>query len=71
VIAHHDETISLYGFEQGIRHARKHLGWYLDKFAPLTDIALRSEILTSLDILNIHCALERAFSEIPSQAVAA
>ncbi|MGL4404961.1 MAG: tRNA dihydrouridine synthase DusB [Notoacmeibacter sp.] len=69
VIAHHEETLLLYGFEQGIRHARKHLGWYLDKFAPATDVALRSRILTSLDIAEIQAGLQAAFVE--TQMVAA
>ncbi len=71
VIAHHEETINLYGYEQGIRHARKHLGWYLDKFTPLTDAALRSEILTSLNVNEIHRALHTAFGQMQSLMVAA
>jgi tRNA-dihydrouridine synthase B len=71
VIAHHEETIELYGFEQGIRHARKHLGWYLDKFAPLTEAQLRSEILTSLNVNQIHRALNSAFAQTQSHLVAA
>ena len=71
VISHHDETIALYGFEQGIRHARKHLGWYLDKFAPLTDTALRSEILTGLNVNEIHRALQIAFAQTQTFLVAA
>jgi tRNA-dihydrouridine synthase B len=71
VISHHDDTVSLYGFEQGIRHARKHLGWYLDRFAPDTDAALRSQIVTSLDVAEIHRALEIAFAETPKFSVAA
>jgi tRNA-dihydrouridine synthase B len=63
VIAHHQETIALYGFEQGIRHARKHLGWYMDRFAPLIDAHLRSEILTSLDENEIHLALQTVFNQ--------
>jgi tRNA-dihydrouridine synthase B len=71
VIAHHEETLALYGFEQGIRHARKHLGWYLDRFAPHTDINLRSAIMTGLSVPDIHRALEIAFGETKIQAVAA
>ena len=71
VISHHEETVALYGFEQGIRHARKHLGWYLDKFAPFTDAALRSEILTSLEVAAIHRALRFAFADTQPAWVAA
>ena len=71
VIAHHEDTVALYGFEQGIRHARKHLGWYLDKFAPDTAAALRTEIVTGFEMTKIHHALETALSETPSFSVAA
>jgi tRNA-dihydrouridine synthase B len=70
-IAHHEETLALYGFEQGIRHARKHLGWYLDRFAPDTESSLRSAILTGLNVNEIHHALELAFYETNFQSVAA
>ncbi len=71
VITHHEEMISLYGIEQGVRHARKHLGWYLDQFAPQTDTGLRSLILTSLVVPEIQHALETAFIEAQTKAVAA
>jgi tRNA-dihydrouridine synthase B len=71
VITHHEETIALYGFEQGIRHARKHLGWYLERFAPLTEVALRSEILTGMNVNKIHRALQIAFAQTHSFQVAA
>ncbi|MEM8626414.1 MAG: tRNA dihydrouridine synthase DusB [Pseudomonadota bacterium] len=29
VIAHYDAMLTAYGVERGVRHARKHLGWYL------------------------------------------
>jgi tRNA-dihydrouridine synthase B len=71
IISHHEDTVSLYGFEQGLRHARKHLGWYLDKFAPLTDTNLRSKILVSLDMAEIHHALQVAFAETQTLLVVA
>ena len=63
IIAHHEEMLALYGFDQGIRHARKHLGWYLDRFAPQTETALRSEMMTGLIVPDIHRALETAFMQ--------
>lgn len=61
VIAHHQETLELYGFENGVRHARKHIGWYLDKFSPQTKPELRTRILTSVDIHEIQDGLNLAF----------
>ena len=71
VVSHHQETLDLYGFEQGMRHARKHLGWYLDSFAPPTSSILRSVILTSLNVAEIHSALQTAFTETQDLLVAA
>ena len=32
ILQHHRELLAHYGAERGIRHARKHLGWYLAEF---------------------------------------
>ncbi|MCB1934265.1 MAG: tRNA-dihydrouridine synthase, partial [Candidatus Accumulibacter sp.] len=37
ILAHHDAMLAFYGIEKGLRHARKHLGWYLERFAPDAD----------------------------------
>jgi len=34
VAEHYEAMLELYGVESGLRHARKHLGWYLERFAP-------------------------------------
>ncbi|RWX75578.1 tRNA dihydrouridine synthase DusB [Neorhizobium lilium] len=34
VSEHYEAMLQLYGEEAGLRHARKHLGWYLERFAP-------------------------------------
>ncbi|MBO6636393.1 MAG: tRNA-dihydrouridine synthase, partial [Parvibaculum sp.] len=33
VVAHYEAMLALYGVEGGVRVARKHLGWYFDRFA--------------------------------------
>ncbi|WP_407808322.1 tRNA-dihydrouridine synthase, partial [Staphylococcus aureus] len=33
-VEHYEMMLEFYGREAGLRHARKHLGWYLDRFAP-------------------------------------
>ena len=38
-----------YGAGQGIRIARKHLGWYMERFAATAPAALRQAILTATD----------------------
>ncbi len=32
ILDHHEAMLAFYGEQAGIRHARKHLGWYLDRF---------------------------------------
>ncbi|GAB4353232.1 MAG: tRNA dihydrouridine synthase DusB [Oricola sp.] len=49
VAAHYEDMLSHYGVRTGIRHARKHLGWYLDRHAPPgpETAGLRGRIMTS------------------------
>lgn len=43
---HYAAMLAHYGEAIGIRQARKHLGWYLDRHAPSVAAAQRSEIMT-------------------------
>ena len=61
VIDHYDDMLSHYGSEGGVRHARKHLGWYLDRFAPATTSERRRAVLTSLAPAVVRQALREAF----------
>lgn len=70
VIAHYEDMLALYGTGQGLRHARKHLGWYLDRHAPHTDPALRTAIMTGLDPRAVISHLRDAFAT-PALAEAA
>jgi tRNA-dihydrouridine synthase B len=60
VVAHYEDMLALYGVESGLRQARKHLGWYLDRHAPGLG-ALRSKIMTSLDPAEVIRGLREAF----------
>ena len=53
--------LALYGREKGLRHARKHLGWYLDRFALEVDTALRTTIMTAVDPTAVITALRATF----------
>ncbi len=46
VLEHYQDMLSFYGKDVGVRHARKHLGWYLDRLAPDIDGAERAQIMT-------------------------
>lgn len=64
-IAHHRAMLDHYPDAQGIRHARKHLGWYLDRALNPPSAALRKLILTSLNVDEIHQALRDALASAP------
>lgn len=60
VIDHYRMMLEHYGMDVGVRHARKHLGWYLDRHAPDLAGQAKSEIMTSKDAGFVADALERA-----------
>ena len=46
---HYRMMLDFYGAELGLRQARKHVGWYLDRHAGAVPPAIKGEILTSRD----------------------
>ncbi|WP_250956709.1 tRNA dihydrouridine synthase DusB [Rhizobium sp. CG5] len=60
VTEHYRMMLEHYGSAVGVRHSRKHLGWYLDRFAPGIDPARRAEIMTSRDAGFVENCLRRA-----------
>jgi tRNA-dihydrouridine synthase B len=46
---HYRSMLDFYGPELGLRQARKHVGWYLDRHAGIVAPGSRGEILTSRD----------------------
>lgn len=62
VVSHYQDMLSLYGRESGLRQARKHLGWYLDRHAPQVPDTLRTAILTGMDPAAVTVALQAAFT---------
>jgi len=67
VCAHYEDMLSLYGEQSGLRQARKHLGWYLDRHAPTADPALRRQLMTSTDANEVIALLPRAFESAQSE----
>lgn len=61
VIAHYGAMLGHYGVERGLRHARKHLGWYLDRHLPETPQSLRGALTASLDPAKVRNLLIEAF----------
>lgn len=60
VIAHYEDMLSFYGTDSGVRQARKHLGWYLDRHAPSAPEHLRQAILRSFEPKAVIEALRHA-----------
>jgi nifR3 family TIM-barrel protein len=63
VVSHYQDMLALYGAESGVRHARKHLGWYLDRHAPATPAERRKTILTSFHPAKVIAELREAFRQ--------
>lgn len=59
--AHYEAMLSLYGSARGVRHARKHLGWYFDRHAPSLRATDRQAILTADDPAAVLARLGNLF----------
>jgi nifR3 family TIM-barrel protein len=46
-LEHYGMMISHYGEDVGVRHARKHIGWYLETLAPQTPASRKVRLMTS------------------------
>ena len=71
---HYEALLTLYGRDVGVRHARKHLGWYLDAAAatagrPLA-AAARSATLTAPTAEAAIAAFDRAICDLAWKAAA-
>lgn len=63
ISAHYEDMLTFYGVESGLRQARKHLGWYLDRHAPHVAPNTRRTIMTSAEPHMVIDAIRIAFSE--------
>ncbi|MGE0279619.1 MAG: tRNA dihydrouridine synthase DusB [Rhizobiaceae bacterium] len=71
VVSHYKDILALYGVESGLRQARKHLGWYLDRHVPSVSVDLRHTIMRSFEPAAVIAALRQAFDHETRFAVAA
>lgn len=69
-IEHYEMMLELYGVEAGLRHARKHLGWYLDRFAPEMQPGDKGLIMTSKNTSEVIAILRSALESSAEQAAA-
>ncbi len=63
---HYDMMLAHYGLKVGVRHARKHLGWYLDRFGasvgPIT-AADRVSVMAGREPAGVVVCLRRLFGD--------
>lgn len=60
VVDHYRMMLEHYGADVGIRHARKHIGWYLDRHSPDLTPQTKAAIMTSKDACFVAETLEQA-----------
>lgn len=66
---HYAEMLDFYGTAAGLRHARKHIGWYLARHAPDLEPASRAALLMSEDPASvIDGTLDAITASAPLQA---
>lgn len=71
IIRHYEDMLDHYGSKTGIRHSRKHLGWYLDRHAvEAFSPADKAEIMTLIDPEAVIAALTRVFLREADRKVA-
>ncbi|MFC4625020.1 tRNA dihydrouridine synthase DusB [Daeguia caeni] len=67
IIRHYEDMLNHYGSRTGIRHARKHLGWYLDCHASaLCGPADKAHVMTLVDPAAVIAALQDIFRRDPA-----
>ncbi|WP_163272747.1 tRNA dihydrouridine synthase DusB [Chelativorans alearense] len=62
VAAHYEDMLAHYGIAQGVRHARKHLGWYLERHGGDAAAMLRPAIMTETEPAKVLSHLAVAFA---------
>lgn len=61
-VEHYQMMLEFHGATVAVRHARKHLGWYLDRFAPGLPSEEKAAIMTSHDAGEVAARLHNALS---------
>lgn len=68
VISHYRDMLSAYGIQTGVRHARKHLNWYLERYSHDVPLSLRLVIMTESDPQKVIAALGAALTDFQISA---
>jgi nifR3 family TIM-barrel protein len=68
IVAHYEAMLGLYGTEGGVRIARKHLGWYFDRFADPARPELRTAAMTGTVPAEVIAAVRAAITGSPAES---
>ncbi len=68
VTEHYDAMLELYGADMGVRHARKHLGWYLNLLPVKVSPETRVQLMTQRSPALVRVMLERIFLHLDTDA---
>ena len=63
IISHYQDMLSAYGIQTGIRHARKHLNWYLERHTYGVPVSHRLVIMMESDPQKVISALNSAIGD--------
>lgn len=66
-VEHYEAMLAFYGVEAGVRHARKHLGWYLDRARVAVSGEVRAAVLTSKNPREVRGLMLAALSAKPDE----
>lgn len=66
-VEHYEAMLAFYGIEAGLRHARKHLGWYLDRARVAVPGEVRAAVLTSKNPREVRGLMLAALSAKPDE----
>jgi nifR3 family TIM-barrel protein len=69
-LEHYETLLDLFGVEQGLRHARKHLAAYADHAPSPHARALRQRLVTSENPQAVKAMLTELFSHVPESVAA-
>ncbi len=67
VAEHYTMMLEFYGADVGLRHARKHIGWYLGYFAPHLSPLDKAAIMTSTDPHAVLAGTVKAMNAMPGR----
>lgn len=64
VLAHYHAMLEHYGEKTGVRHARKHLGWYMERHAENVPDTVKKALMTSGNAQEVSVILADIFSGV-------